>query len=555
MQRALLILALLVGSISCDGSTDVEEPAYEVTLALTSDVTGQPVTAPDGLVGDTIQVTAVVRRGGQVVPHSGLQVVQSSDVSVASVVIGSEDRVAFRGEGTSRLLVTLEEPVVEGGLLTDSLDVTVTSYRVELEVESLFAGGSVDPGLALVSDSVRFSGRVIRGVADTTAIAGASWSSSDEGVVEIVSAGTGTGRFVGPGAAVVRVSFTEPAVPASTDSLAVDVATYVVEISGPGTTPIMGDSVDYDVTVTDTRGDTALTTFGVTFESTDGAVVEIVNGATGRAFARDIGTATVSVKLDAPLLPDPDSTLADALAPTTITEERFYGTFDVLTGDFGDEVVVEASQVHRFTATTEVRFPNGSSGFVDSVSVAFDSLFFTVGAGTNAGQLTLINLEDDLGGARDTVLTKDSFTGQGTVDDPFEPNDAFPLPDTAAVNISNALPFKALLSVDTLRTAPSDTNFFWLSVGSGDMLDLDVRAETQQDADIDFFICNGLDNPPTDYDDGTCVRLKTANGPGRVEEALGVALGPNRHVFGFYCVDGCTASNPLVTYKVTIIEN
>ncbi len=256
------------------------------------------------------------------------------------------------------------------------------------------------------------------------------------------------------------------------------------------------------------------------------------------------------VTLTSPTLPD--STLTETFGTTTITEERFYGSPSTKSGDFQDTIVVAASEVHSFTANTEVRFPNNTSAFVDSINSATDTLWAIIGAGTNVGQLTFINLVDDMASPRDTVLSYWSFSGGGTVDDPFEPNDTFPLPDTDAVNITDKLPFEQILSMDPARTAPSDTNFFWLSVTGVDDLILDIRAETQQDGDIDFFVCNGIGNPPTSYDDGACARSKALNGSGRVEEELGEILAPGRHVFGFYCVDGCTTVP--VTYRVTILE-
>jgi hypothetical protein len=177
-----------------------------------------------------------------------------------------------------------------------------------------------------------------------------------------------------------------------------------------------------------------------------------------------------------------------------------------------------------------------------------------VGAGTDSGQLTFVNLVDDVGGARDTVLTRFSFTSAGTVDDPFEPNDSFPLSDPDTVDLTARLPFDEILSMDPAK-APSDTNFFWISVPSGETDTLDVRAEWQQEANIDFLVCNGIGNPPTSYDDTACTRPKAANtsGPGDfVEEQLGMLLGAGRHVLGFYCpaADPCPAL--AVTYRVTI---
>ncbi len=250
----------------------------------------------------------------------------------------------------------------------------------------------------------------------------------------------------------------------------------------------------------------------------------------------------------------PMPTASSERRTTTITVERFYGTPSIQSGDFQDTIIVAASEVHSFTDSTLIRFPDTAAVYVYSINPALDTLWAVVGAGSSNNPLTFINLLDDMMVDRDTVTSYWTFSGAGAVDDPFEPNDGFPLPDTAAVNVSNALPFEAYLSIDPDRTPgdtlPSEVNFFWLSnPGPGDIT-VDIRAETQQDADIDFFVCNGVSNPPTDYDGTACARNPALNGTGRVEEELGEVLSPGRHVFAFYCVSGC--STVPVTYKVNI---
>jgi hypothetical protein len=154
---------------------------------------------------------------------------------------------------------------------------------------------------------------------------------------------------------------------------------------------------------------------------------------------------------------------------------------------------------------------------------------------------------------RDNVLSRVTFGGRGTVADAFEPNDTFPLPDTAAVNLTGKLPFRRLLSL----SPTTDRNFFWINVPGPGSLTVDVRAETQQSANVDFIVCDGIGNPPTSYDPTACVRGEALNNLGpnpRIEEALGVILTPGRRVFRFYCATGGCPALP-VTYKVTIKQS
>jgi len=637
---------------------NVRVTQYTVELGLTSTVTGGSVDPADGLVGDTVQVVATVRKDGVEVPSSGVAIESSGNPSVVDPGAAGADVAAFADPGTARLTVTIDEPPIPGNdPLQATLDVTVKDFVVVLDLASLVPGStSLADGDTLVSDSVAFSAAVIKAGDDTVPDTGPRWASSNSSVVRIVDDMAGVASFDGTGTASVSVSFdnadipgepfstdvrvttfvtavncstlvvgsthladgdtlvtdsvrfytdvtkdgqprsstvtaiesseplrldpvaaspdqavfadtgtarvrvtlSEPTLPRATlrDSLDFRITTYLLtaESASPDP-PVMGDTVQYYASVTDTRDGSQVASPMLDFASSNTTVVRLLEAAAGRAFARDTGTARVDVTLVEPTLPR--GTLADTFAATTISEERFYGEFSRLDGDFGTAVTIWESEVHSFKANTEVRFFNGAAGFVDSVSASLDTLWFTVGAGTDVSQLTLIHLKDDSGSDRDTVLSYNAFSGGGTVDDAYEPNDSFPLPDTAAVNLTNWLPFEALLCIDPNRlpgdTLPSEANFFWLSVPSGQTWTLDVRAETQQDANIDFFICNGIGNPPTDYDGTACARPAANNDPDpRVEEELGQGLGAGRHVFSFYCTSGCDAA--AVTYKVMIVQ-
>ncbi len=270
---------------------------------------------------------------------------------------------------------------------------------------------------------------------------------------------------------------------------------------------------------------------------------------------KDTGTATVDVTMTSPTLPA--AVAVDTAPPTGVTVERFYGLFSDTTGTFGltargDTVIVAASELHFFTGTTRVEFPNGALAFVDSVKA--DTLIFLVPAGADTGQLVMRNLVDDLGNPRDSVLTRIVFNGPGSaaLDDFFEPsgNDTMPLDSTLLVSY----PFQALLSYDHTKTSPADSNFLWFTVSDAPNDTLDIVADWQVDADVDFKICNAVGDPPTGYDPVLCPRPIGNNSTNlRREEELGLILSVNRYVIGFYCKSSCPASLPL-TYRVTITE-
>jgi peptidoglycan hydrolase-like protein with peptidoglycan-binding domain len=284
--------------------------------------------------------------------------------------------------------------------------------------------------------------------------------------------------------------------------------------------------------------------------SSNGLVLPILDAANGEAFARDIGQADVRVTFTQPTLPN---AMLEGSLSVDITEERFYGTALPDSGAFGDTVRLTATAVHTFTDSTRVSFINGAAGYVDSVGPT--QLRFVVGAGNDStapAPLTLVNLLDENALPRGTVETKFNFKGLGGIDDAFEPNDALPL--SAGLEIT-ALPFVQLLSSDPrkMAPAPADTNFFYIDATSG-TITVNIIAEWQQDANLDFFVCNGDANPPTMQVLG-CARDPMLNDqdPPTVrskEEQMSVVLGPIVHIIAFYCVD-CPATVPL-TYRVTI---
>jgi hypothetical protein len=390
------------------------------------------------------------------------------------------------------------------------------------------------------------------------AVSLANTESTDSSVIEIVDGAAGTAVFADTGQATARLTLAQPQLPRDplVGSLPLRVTAYLAEITqaSPDTTPAMGDSIDYNVAVTRTRDGSVVANPAVTFASSDPSVIQIAAPATGSAFARDTGQSVVSVTVNDPSLPA--GTVEATLPATNIVHERFYGDFSATSGNFGDtpggdSITVEASAVHSFTDSTRVEFPNGTVGFVDRVTA--DSLIFLVPAAANSGHLLLRNLRDDGGGFRDSVQTRIVFAGpgEGAVDDFFEPNDNFPL--TGAVKI--APPFEALLSWDPSKSAPADTNFFYMVLTAG--VTLDFVAEWQEDADLDFKICSGNGDPPTDYlrsgGQPICQRPDGSNSTDRsTEEELGLPLSANIYVIAFYCKeDQCPVNLPL-TYKVRI---
>jgi hypothetical protein len=533
------------------GMLSVTVKPFVVRPGMVSLVTGDmSLVNGDTLVTDSVVFRAtVVKAGNDTVKNftaAGSRWT-SSDPTVVRIV--SDTMAVFENPGSAVGSVEFDDLDLPGEPFGDTL--RVSTFVRQVNIESNFAG----PGpLAdtLRTDSVTVNVAVTKD-AQARASTVQSIETSDSLIVRPVTAIVNQAVFADTGQSWLWVNLSQPRLPRRSlrDSVQLRVTTYVLTAdSASSTTPVMGDTVQYFSSVRDTRGDTLLTVFSTNFTSGDPAVVRLINAGAGSALARDTGTATVSVTLTDPTLPN--ATLSDSYSPTVITLERFYGQPSITSGDFRDFVTVSASELHKFTDSTRVFFPNGTVGYVDTATA--DTLKFFVGAGTDSGQLTFVNLVDDVGGARDTVLTRFSFTSAGTVDDPFEPNDVFPLSDTDTVDLTARLPLDEILSMDPIK-APSDTNFFWISVPSGPGETFDVRAAWQQNANIDFFVCNGIGNPPTGYDDLACTRPKSSNtsGPGDfVEEQLNMLLGAGRHVFGFYCPVAGPCPVVAVTYRVAM---
>lgn len=497
------------------------------------------------LQSDTVRFAAAVsKKDGTPVATQGQRFV-SGNPAVVRFIDDTAGVAVLEDTGQAQVSVGFDRPQIPQGTLTGAASLSVSDFSLTLGVASE-ASGAIASGDTLATDTVQFSATLVKDGA-VQPIDDPTWTSSDPAVVEILDPTSGRAYFAGAGTATVRLSFTSPVVPQRADSMVVNVGTFTVQMGGPAS-PVMGDTVFYTATVTDTRSGRDTVASGPTFQSTDPGIVRVLNSTTGMSFARDLGQADVSVTFTEPRLPN--APVMGSL-PVTISEERFYGTFSTVAADFGDPVFVDSSGVHTFTDSTRVLFGNGAVGFVTSVTP--ELLRFSVGAGTDTSQLLLFNVKHISGAIRDSVLTRITFQGGGTVDDPFEPNDTFPLTNAHEIT---AFPFEALLSWDPSKSAPADTNFFWFTVGVSGVT-LDIRAAWQQDgADLDFVVCSGNGAPPTDYvfsgGNPICQRPAGNNSTQPyVEQETGLALSAGVYVVAFYCVN-CPAV-PL-TYSVSITQ-
>ena len=516
----------------------VDSFSVEITpTSPTVDATGEL------LESDTVVFEATVeRKDGRPVQTAGQQFV-SGDAAVVSFVDDTAGLAALVAAGQAPVGVSFDEPMVPGGSLAGLDTFNVTDFSLTLSVASVAGSTAIASGDTLVSDSVQFNATLVKD-GQGQPIVNPTWTSSDPSVIEILDASTGRAVFTDTGTAAVALTFSDPVVPQQGDSMVVHVGTYLVQISGPSS-PVMGDTISYSATVVDSRTGSPVTASGPNWTSSDPAVVRVINPNTGATFVRDIGGADVAVAYADPQLPF--APVAGAM-PVVITEERFYGAFSVTSGDFGDEVFVDSSGVHKFTDSTRVYFGNGSVGFVTSSTPPL--LRFDVGAGSDTSQLTLVNLADESGGFRDSVLTRITFDGEGTVDDPFEDNDTFPLTNADEIT---SYPFEALLSWDPTKSAPADTNFFWFTLSG--VLTFDIIADWQQDNyDINFTVCSGNGAPPTNYVSDAqgpiCQRPASSNAQDFVEEELNLILNAGSYVLKFYC-EGCSSAVPL-TYRVRV---
>lgn len=551
------------GSEPLRSSLQVTIRDFAVEIDVQSLVSGSTALVDgDTLVTDSVRFSATVLKEGIEVPTTGASW-SSSDPSVVRIVDPATGHAVFDATGEAQVSVTFEDPQLPG---VQGVPIRVTTFVPTLTAVSRVTSDVVD-GDALVTDSVTFGATVTKDGEPRTGVVVGSVASSDPSVIEIVDPATGAGVFPDTGTAQVSVTLQQPTLPRETlvARRSIRVTTYLVSLSDPvPANPVMGDVLQYSATVTDTRDNTEVSGATVSYASSNPDVIQIVDASSGLAFARDTGQARTRVTLVEPSLPLGE--VADTLAPLAITEERFYGTFSKTSGDFGasvaptgDPVTVDASAVHGFTDTTRIEFPDGAVAFIDALTPT--QLTFLVPAAADTGQLVFRNLVDDNGGFRDNVLTRIVFEGPGSavVDDYYEPNDAFPL--TAGVDItppsSQPLNFAALLSHDPGKTAPADSNFFYLTVPSAEVWTVDILAEWQIDADIDFKVCNasGFGDPPTGYDPSLCPRPPENNGTDpRREEEIGLTLSTGRYIIGFYCkTDACPAPIPL-TYKVTIVQ-
>lgn len=511
--------------------------SFAVDVQLTALSSG---TSGDTLVGDTVQfVTRVTRGDGREV--SAVFRYTSSDASIVEILDATAGTALLTGPGNAEVTVTLLDPPVPDGPLTAVLPVHVEDFAINIDLASV-SSGRVEVGDTLVTDSVQFSVAVqLQG--EAVDVVDPVFTSSDPAIIEILDAEAGRAVLADTGTATVSVTFTEPELPRQDESRRVRVTTYRVDVNGPGS-PVMGDTVDYSVNVVATRDGSSLPVSGQQFQSTDASVLRVLDQNSGRTFVRDVGQAEVGVSLTSPTLPHQN--LSGTL-PVIVTQERFYGAASQTAGDFGDTISLSSSEVHRFSAGTRVRFPNGAAGYVESVTL--NQLEFVVGAGANSGPLTLTNLVDDQGGDRGDVQTLWTFDAGGTVADAFEPNDALPLAEKDEIG---SFPFEALLSSDPSKSAPADTNFFYFVINK--KTSIDVTAQWQQDADLDFKVCEVLGNPPVSYPSGgpVCPYGPADNSQDRTrEEAQGVQLDRAIYIVAFYCVD--CPSVPL-TYRVNITE-
>jgi len=540
------------GPAPLTSTLDVTVTDLAVSIVVESLVDPSFLANGDTLVTDSVQFSAVVIEGGDTVPTTGPNWA-SSDPSIIRIIDAASGVAVFEDTGQATVSVSFQTPDLPGEPF--GRDIRVTTYMTEVEVASIISGGALAD--TLVTDSVIFSAKVTATKDGQVVPSSLSTSASDNSsVVNILVPDEGRAVFADTGSATVTLTLAQPQLPDSIlqTSLALRVTTFLAQISqvDPDSSPTMGDSIRYGVTVTDTRDNSTVSNPDVTFSSSDPLVIVILDPATGSAVARDTGQSVVKVVVNDPSLPA--GIVADSLPPTVMNEEFFYGAFSDTVGEFGntpsgDTIVVQRSLVHSFTALTQVEFPNGTIGFVDSVTA--DRLVFLVPAGADTGQLLMRNLVDDQGNARDNVPTRITFDGPGSdaIPDFYEPNDTLPL--TTGVEITPPFPFEALESWDPRKSAPADSDFFYFTVPSPEIWTLDILAEWQVNADIDFKVCPASGDPPTSYDPDLCPRPVGNNSTDpRREEEIGLILSAGRYIINFYCVT-CPALLPL-TYKVTI---
>jgi hypothetical protein len=552
------------GDLPLSATIDVSVNDFTVDVVAESLVPGSDhLMNGDTLVTDSVVFRALVIRAlnDTLKKNTSDGTLWTSSSGGSVIQMKSDSVAAFRATGQDTVFVEFTDLDLPGEPFKHPI--AVTTYNATIDVITLVSGSDhLATGDTLVTDSVQVTSTVTRASDGASRASSIAYLESTDSTVVSPRDSTivkNQALFADTGTATLTARLAQPLLPRDSlrDALDLEISTYVVTAeSATPATPVMGDTVQYDATVTDTRDGSQVASPGLDFVSSNSTAVRILSATAGSALARDTGSAEVRVTLTDPDLPR--GTVADTFAVTDITEERFYGTIDVTSGDFGDPVIIAGSEVHTFTDTTKVSFPNGTILFVDSVNAARDTMWATVGAGTNTGQLTMWGLRANGTSDRDSVTTVFSFAGGGEVNDEFEPNDGFPL--DSLVHRLDVLPFEALLAIDPTKTAPPDTNFFYIRVTAAGGITVNIRSETQQNSNIDFFVCNalggGINDPPTGYDSPPgCARERSLNDAGadiRVEEANGVTLGLGRHVIGFYCSGAGPCPTGATTYKVTI---
>jgi hypothetical protein len=545
------------GDAPLTATVDVSVKDFAVDLSAESLVPGSSHLANgDTLVTDSVVFRAtVVRAGNDTLKNNTSDgTLWTSESGGAIVEMKSDSVGAFRATGQDTVFVEFTDLDLPGEPF--KLPIRVTTYNTAIGVTTLVPGSDhLATGDTLLTDSVQVTSTVTRasdGAARASSIA--YLESTDSTVVSprdstIVK---NQALFADTGTATITAHLAQPQLPRASlqGDLDLEISTYLLTAdSATSETPVMGDTVQYYTTVIDTRDGSQVGSPVLSFASSNATAVRVLSAATGRALARDTGSAEVNVTLTDPDLPR--GTVADTFAVTDISEERFYGKFDVTTGDFGDTVIIAASEVHAFTDSTKIFFPNGTVLFVDSVIDANpDTIVAIVGAGANSGLLKLSNLWANGADDRDDVPTRITFTSPGSVADAFEPNDTFPLAhaDSFIVPGTSGVFFEEYLSIDPTKSDPIDNDFFWFTLTEN--VTLDITAEWQQEANIDFYVCTGVGVPPSELL-GTPCQLEAFDTSTAGPETGSVSLitgGP--YVLRFWCKDNCPTV-PL-TYKVTI---
>jgi hypothetical protein len=408
------------GDLPLTATLDVTVNDFTVDLFVETLVPGSNhLVNGDTVITDSVVFRAlVVRAGNDTLKDNTSDGTLWTSGSSGAVIEMKDDSVgAFRASGEDTVFVEFTDLDLPGEPF--ELSIEVTTYNTTIGVTTLVPGSDhLATGDTLLTDSVRVTSTVTRasdGAARASSIA--YLESTDSTVVSPRDSTVvkDEALFADTGTATITARLAQPLLPRDSlqDDLDLEISTYVVTADPASpTTPVMGDTVQYSATVVDTRDGSEIGSPGLAFVSSNSTAVRILSATTGRALARDTGSAEVDVTLTDPDLPR--GTVADTFAVTDIADEWFYGTFDVTTGDFGEPVIVVASEVHAFTDSTKIVFPNGTVLFVDSVNAAQDTIWAIVGAGTDAGALTFSNLWANGAEDRDDVPTRITFTGQGT---------------------------------------------------------------------------------------------------------------------------------------------